>query len=900
MKRLVAAYGVSKMTFALAFLLLGVAIDAAEPGAGLRLRLRGGRQIQLYSESHALVIGASRYVEWPLLPGVRDDIVAVQKALEKNGFDVRTVEDPTAKALDEALNAFQRDYGQDPSARLLIYFAGHGHTLKSSEGRDLGGYIVAVDAPKPDHRGAFKEKAMSFAEIVLYAKELEAKHVLFVFDSCFSGSLLNISRAVPEHISEKTAKPVRQFITAGSADQTVLDTGLFRRHFVDGLNGDADTDSDSYVTASELGEFLQKKVTNYTRAAQTPQYGKILDPDLDKGDVVFEVPRAESQPLDAMHRLGDKPLTAITKPKAGGEPTLPEGDVDAFIQVAESQLAARNVAAQKVSWLQSTNITVDTQELAQEENEKLTSLGTDAGTKAARYRSLPDLTEEQRRKLDLLTLNLVTPAPAKPAATRELARLAADLESSYGSAKYCRVGQSGDACLDINEIANVIRTSRDPGALLEVWRGFHAAAAPMRDRYTRYVQLMNEGARELGHRDVGALWRAKYDMPPEAFTAEIDQLWRQVKPLYESLHCYVRWHLTKKYGEEIVSPGKPIPAHLLGNVWAQEWGNVYDLVTPPSPDRGYDVTAILKARKDIDVLEMVRIGERFYTSLGFNPLPKTFWDRSLFTIPRDRDVVCHASAWNVDDLDDLRIKMCIEKTEEDLSTIHHELGHNFYQRAYNRQPYLFKNSANDAFHEGIADAMALSITPSYLKQIGLIDKEPPAAADIALLLREALDKVAFLPFSIVVDKWRWGVFSGEITPANYNKAWWELRTKYQGVAPRDPRGEEFFDPGAKYHIPANVPYTRYFLARILQYQFHRGLCQTAKVQGALHRCSIYGSKEAGARIARMMEMGASRPWPEALEAITGQREMDASAIIDYFRPLKDWLDQQNSGQTCRW
>ena len=272
----------------------------------------------------------------------------------------------------------------------------------------------------------------------------------------------------------------------------------------------------------------------------------------------------------------------------------------------------------------------------------------------------------------------------------------------------------------------------------------------------------------------------------------------------------------------------------------------------------------------------------------------------MFVKPRDREVVCHASAWNVDSVEDLRIKMCIEENADDFNTIHHELGHNFYQRAYNRQPYLYKNSANDGFHEAVGDTIALSVTPAYLVQIGLLDKEPPASADIPLLLRDALDKLAFFPFGIMMDKWRWGVFSGRITPANYNKAWWDLRRQYQGIAPAGNRGEELFDPGAKYHIAGNVPYARYFLARVLQFQFHRALCQQSGYQGPLNRCSIYGNKEAGAKLEKMLAMGMSRPWPDALEALTGQREMDATAVVDYFRPLLDWLDTQNQGKQCGW
>ncbi|HXY42515.1 MAG TPA: M2 family metallopeptidase, partial [Vicinamibacteria bacterium] len=437
--------------------------------------------------------------------------------------------------------------------------------------------------------------------------------------------------------------------------------------------------------------------------------------------------------------------------------------------------------------------------------------------------------------------------------------------------------------------------SRDPAGLRDVWVGWHRIAPPMRPRYARFVELANQGARDLGFSDLGAMWRSNYDMPPEAFARETERLWQQVQPLYLALHAYVRSRLAEKYGPSLVPPDGPIPAHLLGNLWAQTWGDVYPLVAPEHSDPGYDLTALLQAKK-VDAREMVRYAERFFTSLGFEPLPKTFWERSLFVKPADREVVCHASAWDVDNDQDLRIKACLEATAEDFVTVHHELGHNFYQRAYRQQPFLFRNGANDGFHEAIGDTIALSVTPAYLQRAGLLDHAPRADADVALLLRQALDKVAFLPFGLLIDEWRWKVFSGAVTPADYNAAWWELKERRQGVAPPVPRSEADFDPGAKYHVPANVPYARYFLADILQFQFHRALCRTAGQAGPLHTCSIYGNRAAGERLAKMLEMGQSRPWPEALFAVTGERQMDAGALVEYFAPLQRWLDEQNRGK----
>ncbi len=396
----------------------------------------------------------------------------------------------------------------------------------------------------------------------------------------------------------------------------------------------------------------------------------------------------------------------------------------------------------------------------------------------------------------------------------------------------------------------------------------------------------------MGFPNTGSMWRSKYDMEPDAFAAEMERLWQQVKPLYDSLYTYTRRKLGEKYGTEVVPADKPIPAHLLGNMWAQTWSNIYPLLAPANADRGYDLTEILKSR-NTDAKQMVRYGESFFTSVGFEPLPQTFWERSLFAKPADREVVCHASAWDLDYEKDVRLKMCVQINEEDFSVVHHELGHNYYQMAYSGKPFLFRESANDAFHEAIGDTVALSVTPPYLKQLGLINQVPDPSADIGFLLNRALDKVAFLPFGYLVDQWRWKVFSGEVTANDYNKAWWELREKYQGVTAPAPRSEQDFDPGAKYHVPANTPYARYFLAHILQFQFHRALCREAGFTGPLYQCSIYGNKKAGEKLKAMLAMGASEPWPAALKAMTGEDKMDATAIIDYFAPLKSWLDEQN-------
>jgi peptidyl-dipeptidase A len=580
--------------------------------------------------------------------------------------------------------------------------------------------------------------------------------------------------------------------------------------------------------------------------------------------------------------------------KDGGKKAAPTAEeAKKFIENAEKELYELGLKASRASWVQENFITEDTEQIAADAGEVVNTTSTKYAKQAHRFDGVK-LSPEFARKRLLLELAAGFPAPDDPKAQKELAQILASLDGDYGKGKWCPEGDKGK-CLDVTAVEKLMAESRDAEELKRAWVGWHAIGAPMRQRYARMVELGNAGAREMGYADVGALWRSNYDMPPNDFAKEEDRLWEQLKPLYLSLHAYVRGQLRKKYGNELVPAHGPIPAHLLGNIWSQEWNNVYSLMDSPKPAQSYDLTKILQDRKT-DAKGMVKYGEGFFTSLGFAPLPKTFWERSLFTKPADRDVVCHASAWDVDSKDDLRVKMCIQIREEDFRTIHHELGHNFYQRAYNTQPPFFQNSANDGFHEAVGDTIALSVTPEYLKQIGLIETVPPASGDIDYLLQQALEKVAFLPFGLLVDKWRWEVFSGQLKPEDYNKGWWNLRTKYQGIAPPVARTEADFDPGAKYHVPGNVPYARYFLARILQFQFQRALCREAGYTGPLHRCSIYGNKAAGEKLNKMLSMGQSKPWPEELETLTGEKQMDASALADYFAPLKSWLDEQNKAK----
>ena len=587
--------------------------------------------------------------------------------------------------------------------------------------------------------------------------------------------------------------------------------------------------------------------------------------------------------------------TGATANSAGGPITVEAAE--AFVAQAETDLAERSEREARIAWVYSTYINFDTEWLQQRSDAEGTEARVALAEQAARYANL-DLPADVKRKIDFLRLGLTLPAPQREGAADELAAINTRLASTYSTGRIDYQGRQ----VTLDDLETLMGTERNPARLQEMWTEWHDVAAPMAPDYARMVEISNEGARDLGFADVGQMWLSNYDMPPAEMAAEVDRLWGQMQPFYEQLHCYVRGRLNQNYGSSVVPLDQPIRADLLGNMWAQDWSTLNDIAgVPRGRQAGYDLTQQL-VRANYNPVRMTETAERFYTSLGFAELPDTFWERSLLERPRDRDVVCHASAWDVDNLDDLRVKQCIQINAEHFQTIHHELGHNFYQRAYNQQPFLFRGGAHDGFHEAIGDFIALNATPNYLVDIGLINRNqvPPASADNALLMERALEKISFLPFALSVDQWRWQVFDGRITPENYNAEWWRIRQHYQGIRPPVERSAAAFDPGAKYHVANSVPYLRYFLSYVLQFQFYEAACRQAGWEGPLHRCTVYGNQEVGRRFNAMMEMGASRPWPDALEAFTGTRQMDGSSMVRYFEPLRAWLEEQNEGRTCGW
>ena len=596
--------------------------------------------------------------------------------------------------------------------------------------------------------------------------------------------------------------------------------------------------------------------------------------------------------------------SSAASPAASAQTTPPtEEEARRFIVQVDKDLHRLLAESGHANWAYETNITDDTEALATQVEDTFAEYLPKAIAASKRFDGLK-LPDDIARQILLLRQSPVIPAPSDAAERGELTTIETWLRGAYGKGQYCppRLANKpeGQRCLHIDEISKTLRTSHDWAELVDAWNGWHAIGKPMKDKYARYVELANKGAKEIGYSDVGELWRDNFDMKPADFEADVERLWNDVKPMYEELHCYVRAKLRAKYGKDKVPEHAPIPTQILGDLWAQEWGHVYDLVEPYKGEPSLDVDKKLREKK-YDAKKMVKLGESFFTSLGFDALPETFWKRSQFTRPRDREVVCHASAWDVTYAGDLRVKMCIEPTEQDLITIHHELGHIFYYQRYYKLPVLFQTGANDGFHEGIGDTLALSVTPAYLKNLGLLDATPKGDhGRINTMMKSALEKVAFLPFGLLIDKWRWDVFSGKIPKDRYNTAWWEMKKKYQGVAPPEARTEEDFDPGAKFHVPGSTPYIRYFLARIYQFQFHRALCKAAGQTGPLDACSIYGNKEAGQKLMTMLAMAKTKPWPEAMAALGGEARGDASAMLEYYAPLRAWLKDQIKGEKCGW
>ncbi|XP_075631437.1 angiotensin-converting enzyme [Balearica regulorum gibbericeps] len=598
-------------------------------------------------------------------------------------------------------------------------------------------------------------------------------------------------------------------------------------------------------------------------------------------------------------------------PEFDWRPPIPEGYPEGIDKIADEAqakefLSEYNSTAEAVwnayteaSWAYNTNITDHNKEIMLEKNLAMSKHTLEYGMRARQFD--PSDFQDQSVTRILKKLSVIERAALPENELKEYNTLLSDMETTYSVAKVCK---ENEICRPLDpDLTDIMANSRDYDELLFAWKGWRdASGKKIKNNYKRYVELSNKAAVLNGYTDNGAFWRSLYETP--TFEEDLEKLYLQLQPLYLNLHAYVRRALYKKYGAERINLKGPIPAHLLGNMWAQSWSNIFDLVIPFPDATKVDATPAMK-QQGWTPKKMFEESDRFFTSLGLIPMPQEFWDKSMIEKPADgREVVCHASAWDFYNRKDFRIKQCTVVNMDDLITVHHEMGHVQYFLQYMDQPISFRDGANPGFHEAVGDVMALSVsTPKHLHSINLLDQVTDnKESDINYLMSIALDKIAFLPFGYLMDQWRWKVFDGRIKEDEYNQQWWNLRMKYQGLCPPAPRSEDDFDPGAKFHIPANVPYIRYFVSFVIQFQFHQALCAAAGHTGALHTCDIYQSKEAGRILGDALKLGFSKPWPEAMELITGQPNMSADALMSYFEPLMTWLVKENekNGEVLGW
>lgn len=593
-------------------------------------------------------------------------------------------------------------------------------------------------------------------------------------------------------------------------------------------------------------------------------------------------------------------LATLAQPRCNGSSSDPSVLAQQWLNQYNTSAETAFFNENSAHWNYETNITDATQQAMSEADVAFAAFQQDAAANSSKFNQC--LVNEYGLSRQLARTSTVG-IKLNPTLTKQLSDIIGNMETVYSTGTVCSLNeinmqQNCSTRWDFGALATILATSRDYNLLQYVWQQWrNVVGRPVSQMYQNYVNLGNQGAQNDNFTDVGDFWRSWYE--DADFQKDLDSLWQQVLPLYEQLHAYVRNKLMAQYPNRFQSSA--VPAHLFGNMWSQSWTNLYDFTAPYPNSPTVDVTKAM-VQQNYTALKMFHTADKFFQSLGLIPMPEAFWKRSMITKPTNRSVICHPSAWDFYNRHDYGIKMCTSVTMDDLVVIHHEMGHIQYYMQYSVQPVPFRDGANPGFHEAIGDTMALSVaTLKHLNAIGLLPGYTNSMEqDMNFLYRQALDKVAFLPWSYIVDQWRWAVFNGTLTNNTWNAGWWSLRTKYQGVVPPVARSNTDFDPGAKYHIPNNMPYVRYFVAYILEFQFYQELCNAAGHTGPLHQCDFYQSKSAGTLLSNMLRIGAARPWKEALQIVTGQSSMNASAILTYFQPLMTWLQQQNQGQCFGW
>ncbi|XP_045110504.1 angiotensin-converting enzyme-like isoform X5 [Portunus trituberculatus] len=533
----------------------------------------------------------------------------------------------------------------------------------------------------------------------------------------------------------------------------------------------------------------------------------------------------------------------------------------------------------KALWDYATNITLHNTERKKEASAR-TRQFKDKWSKRSRNLADLDLTNDTRRMIKKAFQIQLNEEDG-----RNLSQVLSNMSTIYSTAQVCLHGKG---CVGLDpDLTNLMANSRNYSELLEIWKGWRESVSrEIKPYYLQYLDLMNKMARLNNFSDAGEMWRDKYETP--AFEAAMEDLYKEVRPLYLLIHAYVRRRLRQHYPQ--IEPRGALPACVLGDMWGRFWRNISPLVTPYPDLTQLDVTSEL-VRLNHTPHTMFRMGGEFFTSMGLKPLPNTFWTRSMLVKPEGREVVCHPTAWDFYDGKDFRIKMCTQVNMEDLQTIHHELGHVQYFMEYAHLPLTYRNGANGGFHEAIGELVGMVVeTPQYLTKIGLLPHRPAGPEmEVNQLMWAALQTVTTLPFHLVRDVWRWRVWRGDVEEAKYNEDFWRLMLEYAGVKPPVPRTDKDLDPPALFHVANNYDMIRYFTRTILQFQILEGLCRAAGHQGPLHTCDLHGSEKAGRLLASGLALGSSKPWPEVLKVLTGSSTMSTKPLREFFAPLEHWI-----------
>ncbi|NWI33356.1 ACE2 enzyme, partial [Sula dactylatra] len=561
------------------------------------------------------------------------------------------------------------------------------------------------------------------------------------------------------------------------------------------------------------------------------------------------------------------------------------------------------------SWNYNTNITEETARKMNEADAKWSAFYSEASRNASSF-PLSSI-QDPLTRLQIQSLQDKGSSVLKPEKYNRLNTVLNTMSTIYSTGTVCKITEPSECLVLEPGLDTIMANSTDYHERLWAWEGWRADVGKMmRPLYEEYVELKNEVARLNSYSDYGDYWRANYEADyPEEYKYSRDQLvedvektFEQIKPLYQQLHAYVRHRLEQVYGPKLISSTGCLPAHLLGDMWGRFWTNLYALTVPYPAKPNIDVTSAM-VQKKWDAIRIFKAAEAFFFSIGLEKMTEGFWNNSMLTEPTDnRKVVCHPTAWDLGKKD-YRIKMCTKVTMDDFLTAHHEMGHIEYDMAYSKQPFLLRGGANEGFHEAVGEIMSLSAaTPQHLKSLDLLEPtfQEDEETEINFLLKQALTIVGTMPFTYMLEKWRWMVFRGEITKQEWMKRWWEMKREIVGVVEPVPHDETYCDPAVLFHVANDYSFIRYYTRTIYQFQFQEALCKAANHTGPLHTCDITNSKAAGQKLRQLLEFGRSKPWTQALENVTTDKHMNAMPLLHYFEPLYKWLQKNNSGRYIGW